>query len=293
VSIWVGIDKMGIGHRFPDRAVKFQHMGAPTSSRSRNGQEKEAFMVIYRATNIKVLFLPCYKNASSSLFAWLAGLEGNVSLRGGVEKLRISRSRKEAAACLARDEISLSSLNDYIRCHQDHLVFGVIRNPYSRILSAYRDKINRLVKRCIPGIYVKALIQQIMEGPASWSDNKSAIRHMRRMVSFGDFLHKLASVGLEIDGHYLSQAALMRSDLLPDAQFFRLECLCESLVPAMADHLLRQGYAPGSSLEGLPMQNAMGGPGDYRSFYNVDLMSTVEELYATDFQWFGYAKGVL
>ena len=252
---------------------------------------KETHLVFYRATNIKVLFLPCYKNASSSLFVWLAGLELRSSLCATNGDIGVPLSRREAASCLDRDEISRHCLDGYLNRHSDYFIFGISRNPYHRSASAYRDKINRLVKQTMRGVYAKALIGQIMEGPSSWLDNKSAIRHMRQMISFRDFMQKLASVGLGIDKHYQQQAILMRPDLLPVAKFFKLENLRETLVPAMADHLLRYKYSNSLAMEAMPVQNSTGSSLNYRDFYDDELMALVEELYAPDFQSFGYMKG--
>ena len=251
----------------------------------------EAPLVAYRATNIKVLFLPCYKNASSSMLVWLAGLELRSSLYVGKDNLEVPLSRSKAAAWLERDEISLRSLDGYVNRYSDYFIFGISRNPYHRIVSAYRNKINRLVKQAMPGIYAIALIRQIMEGPNSWLDNRSAIRHMGQMVSFGDFLQKLASVGLGIDGHYQQQAVLMRPDLLPVAKFFKLESLGGALVQAMGDHMSRHTYDSAQAVEAIPVQNSMGISLGYRDFYDDELIALVEELYAPDFQSFGYIKG--
>jgi hypothetical protein len=262
-----------------------------TSSNSGHEGMGEAPLVVYRATNIKVLFLSCYKNASSSLFVWLAGLELRSSSGVNNGDFGVPLSRGEAAECLDRDEISRHCLDEYVNRYSDHFIFGISRNPYHRIASAYRNKINRLVKQTMPGVYAKALIRQIMEGPNSWLDNRSAIRHMGQMVSFGDFLQKLASVGLGIDGHYQQQAVLMRPDLLPVAKFFKLENLGETLVQAMGDHLSGHMYGSGLAVEGIPVQNSMGSSLDYRDFYDDELLALVENLYAPDFQLFGYIKG--
>lgn len=266
-------------------------MGLRTSLRSSHEGTSEPPLVVYRAPNVKSLFLPCYKNASSSLFAWLAGLELRFSLRDGNRNFGVPLSRSEAAACLERDEISRGCLEEYVNRYSDHFIFGISRNPYHRIVSAYRDKINRLVKKTMPGIYAKALIRQIMEGPSSWPDNRSATWQMCQLVSFGDFLQRLASVGLGIDGHYQQQAVLMRPDLLPGAQFFKLEGLSEVLVPAMVDHLAKHIDGIGLVVEAMPVQNAMGSTLDYRSFYDNEMLALVEDLYAPDFHSFGYIKG--
>jgi len=83
----------------------------------------------------------------------------------------------------------------------------------------------------------------------------------------------------------------MRPDLLPVAKFFKLETLGETLVQAMGDHLTRHMYDSGQAVEAIPVQNSMGSSLNYRDFYDDELLALVEELYAPDFQSFGYIKG--
>jgi hypothetical protein len=271
--------------------MKLQDLIWRPSSGLRDEKKVDQRLLFYRASNLKVLFLPCNKNASSSLIVWLAGLELRVFAQQDFAKLGVPTSRKKAVACLERDVIARPFLDDYLRRHSDYFIFGVSRNPYARIASAYRDKVNRLVKKKMPMIYVQSIIRQILEGPGSWAGNKPAIRYMREAVSFEDFLCRLVSAGLGVDDHYQLQAFIMRPDLLSAAQFFRLENLCETLVPAIADHLSRRGYGGGFSLEAIPIQNSTGDSCDYRKMYNDALMAVVADLYRADFESFRYDMG--
>ena len=60
---------------------------------------------------------------------------------------------------------------------------------------------------------------------------------------------------------------------------------------AMGDHLSGHMYGSGLAVEGIPVQNSMGSSLDYRDFYDDELLALVENLYAPDFQLFGYIKG--
>ncbi len=134
--------------------------------------------------------------------------------------------------------------------------FTVVRNPYTRTLSAYLDKIER---------------RAVREG---------------RESSFGDFLRKAKKHPRFLYGnaHWAPQSSLM---LIPVSQF-DLVGKVESLDSDLAEIKRRirpDLEQPTTSLK----SNATGASGKLQRYYDDELIATVQELYCDDFATFNYS----
>lgn len=138
----------------------------------------------------------------------------------------------------------------------EHLFkFAVVRNPFTRTLSAYLDKIERWPKR-----------------------NK-------KIRSFREFLEGLQTGKLLTNAHWAPQATLL---LLPPNHFDyfgKVESLEKDLA-FIRSQLLGQSYAPE------PVRSATGhatGAKDrLRSYYDNECIQIVQTLYKDDFDLFNY-----
>lgn len=252
-------------------------------------------LVFYRAAGAKVIYVPCFKNASTSVLLWLAELEASIH---GVVFASSLRLRRHAKNHLIIDRVDLSELPRYLNKYADHFLFGISRNPYSRIASAYSDKVNRLVKKVMPKLYVKAVCAQVLGGPANWSNNKSAIVYMKKNLPFSGFLEALQAVGVDIDPHYQPQCVLMRPDLLVGAHFFDQVDFADPLFRAVSRHVgelrlettfVATKVIP-SVIPSIPRRN-MSPQNDQISYdllYTPGLRKIAKNLYHQDFIAFGY-----
>lgn len=149
-----------------------------------------------------------------------------------------------------------------------YFFFTVVRNPYTRLLSAYLDK-SRLAKsvreyREIPGFETR--------GP----------------VGFAQFVDFLADEGTSSNSHWYPQQALLFLPAHKQNKIVRLENFEESMIELLAsldikidsDHLRA---VPPSAHE-----NCTGSAKLVSEFYNDRLLSRVFGLYESDFESFGY-----
>ncbi len=134
--------------------------------------------------------------------------------------------------------------------------FTVVRNPYTRTLSAYLDKIER---------------RAIRDGKES-----SFAGFLRQAKQHPRFLYSNA--------HWAPQSSLM---LIPINEFDligKVESLDSDL--ALIKHRLRPDMEqPVTSVT----LNATGAGEKLRSYYNDELISLIQELYRDDFTTFGYS----
>lgn len=133
------------------------------------------------------------------------------------------------------------------------LKFTVVRNPYTRTLSAYLDKVER----------------------------KASARG--RATSFADFLEQLETGKLFTNAHWAPQCSLM---LLPIDQFDfigKAESLGQDL--AHIQYTIRP-------TQNSPIASSLGNATDANkklvNYYNEELIAKVRKLYRADFDTFGY-----
>jgi len=134
--------------------------------------------------------------------------------------------------------------------------FTVVRNPYTRILSAYLDKVERRALR----------------------ENKES--------SFNDFLQSLKGGKLYSNAHWAPQNALL---LLPVSQLDfigRVEALDSDL--SLINEKIR-GRSPEAPLTSFP-GNATGAGKKLHAYYDAQSAELVRQLYQNDFEMFSYPE---
>jgi hypothetical protein len=148
-------------------------------------------------------------------------------------------------------------------------VFAVARNPYSRLVSVFENKI-RLGE---PGY--RALEARYGDrGP--FEDPKAAFAAFVREV-IGDRDRR------ESDEHFLSQARMLMPRLIPYARVFRLEEIAE-MTMALEGHIANLG---GTARIELQQENASAA-NSWRDYYDAGSAGAVAAIYAEDFREFGY-----
>ncbi|MGM0404488.1 MAG: sulfotransferase family protein [Thermodesulfobacteriota bacterium] len=136
--------------------------------------------------------------------------------------------------------------------------FTVVRNPYTRTLSAYLDKVERRALR----------------------DNKES--------SFRDFLYSLQKGKLYSNAHWAPQSALL---LLPADQFDfigKVESIDTDL-PYIKQKL--QGKRPEKPFKST-LNNSTGASRKLRAYYDTETAEIVRMLFRNDFETFGYPDGL-
>lgn len=134
--------------------------------------------------------------------------------------------------------------------------FTVVRNPYTRTLSAYLDKVERRALR----------------------DNKES--------SFRDFLYTLQKGQLYSNAHWAPQRALL---LLPADQFDfigKVESIDTDL-PFIKEKI--QGKRPEKPFKSF-LNNSTGASRKLASYYDTETAQLVRSLYRDDFDTFGYPE---
>jgi Sulfotransferase family len=140
----------------------------------------------------------------------------------------------------------------------------VVRDPYSRVLSAF---INKFAK------------ERYVDAYRSYEISRKG---------FGEFVHWLADGGIEADAHWDLQRKLM---LLPLDRYDAV-IRFESYAVQMRSLLVRRGVEPTPDIDALIGTNRGRHPSSANeklaSFYTPELFALVRELYREDFETLGY-----
>lgn len=142
-------------------------------------------------------------------------------------------------------------------------VFTIVRNPYTRALSAWRDKVVRREAEMhalrIMGVEKSDSFETFLEACASW------VRPM-------------------LNDHFMPQADLLARPMKrADLQVYRFETL-EQDWPEICKKIIAQGADSPSEL---PQHNQSGAPGTGHVFTDREI-ALIQDLYAKDFHAFGY-----
>lgn len=241
-------------------------------------------ITLYRSPELRIIFLPCNKNASTSMLVWLAELVR--AMRGADDR---SMRRELASIFLVKEHISGGEVDKYLRHWDGYLVFGLTRNPYDRLASGYRNKINRLTKKKYPSLYWRAKVKHVFEGPNAWKRDRAALRFMHQAMSFESFVAALELHGVAVDPHFDSQVALMRPDLFSSCQFLKIEELPDCLIGPLAEHFRKNSVSVDLDSHPLPFCNQSFERGLKMSSFSPGLASRAASLYRQDFACFGYS----
>jgi hypothetical protein len=167
----------------------------------------------------------------------------------------ISQTITEAQINFLADVNTEGAIND------PAVFFTIVRNPFSRLVSVYRDFIEKM-----PGSVYRDYLFGIL--PAG--------------ISFSEFVERIASIpeGL-MDPHIRPQHRFLRyyEEKKIEVQVFNLE------EPEKLDNFLRPFAMQ------LPHLNKSAAY-DYRSYYSTQTLGQVREIYGHDISRFGYQKAL-
>ncbi|MDX1946022.1 MAG: sulfotransferase family 2 domain-containing protein [Pirellulaceae bacterium] len=165
-----------------------------------------------------------------------------------------------------------------------YTAYAFVRNPYSRLLSAWRDKFAarhddaappRALARTLPGLRKFAASRGL---PLAADDAKVPFA---TFVAYVEWQHEGTR-----DHHWDTQRSVLCSDYIPYGRLFKMETEFTAGVIAILTHL-------GLPTEGVAEKLAQPMNASRKlsqPAYNADLAARVERIYACDFERLGYDR---
>jgi hypothetical protein len=210
-------------------------------------------------TGLRFFYNDMPKTGSSTVIATLAKLKGYGDHLTRVEAKDLFKTPAD---------LSPAEVKDIPR----YYTFVFVRNPYSRVLSAYLDKVvgNRAY-----------LTTRLRKTPLA-----RAYRERGTVPSFAEFLSYLEHGGLYADGHWAPQTSLL---LLPIALYDfigKLKDIDDDLPEALS-HIF-----PGAEVSEKDLRvytpHSTNSNKIWEGYYTPELRKVVQRLYPEDFEAFGY-----
>ena len=238
-----------------ERFKRWYHSGTRLAQLARNAYRRSYFAlfgyerVFYVYDDRKLVYIEVPKAGCTSIKATIGRYYGSRKMGGGLKESSHLRVERGALP---------QSLQGYFK-------FSFVRNPFSRLVSCYLDKIYRF--RQSGDVYAA-----------------SAFRRLPTDISFSNFVYEISKIpDYWADHHFKSQYAILyrRGRLLAD-WVGRLENIDRDWEELASRFDLIRGIEFHKSTQDL-------GPyEDYRSYYTQELIELVYQRYRQDFEVFGY-----
>jgi hypothetical protein len=234
----------------------------------------------------RLVYVPVPKCASTTMHQFMASL-GGIADRGHprdclpVKRGPVAPGAGGSYSVICSDE-ELSRIAEQFA---DFVWFSVVRDPYSRVLSNYRNKLNRYARRFEPANYALAYARQVLEPRHLFRrrHQDERIELMQSSIPFVRFVEALGRHGVDWDLHYRPQSQLLCMERVTYHRLVRMERLEEGLQSVLA---AGNGRAtPASALSRLNES----GTHDGATPWTPATRTIVASLYGCDFETLGYA----
>ena len=162
---------------------------------------------------------------------------------------------------------------------RDYYVFAFCRNPFNRVVSAYRDKIIEAGSK-----------QESIDPEIALRDD--ALNRDRRMthfgttdvISFGQFIRTICEMPKRsMDSHWRGQYEILRPDIIPYDFIGRLERFSEDLVQVFSC-----GLGVGLDEKQVAKRENTTGEVSVRDYFDDELAALYHNKFIRDFEYFGY-----
>lgn len=198
---------------------------------------------------------------------------------------KAARTGTLAAAGLEIHDCYPVDITAVVAANPSYRVFTVTRDPYSRIWSAYFNKLNRYTKPHRYGLYLLGKLVQLLNGPRGWRHAEIGNKFLHRYIPFQVFLAELERLGVDIDPHFDLQVCLMNLDNVRYDRVLNLADLDESLPNMLAEFDLPPEIL--GRLATIPNANKRLATRASRAWDDPQIKAKIDQLYAEDIRRLG------
>ena len=165
-------------------------------------------------------------------------------------------------------------------------VFASVRDPYSRIVSGYFNKLNRYTKAYMKPTYYHGKLRQFMAGPGKWDRVEIGNKVAHKKLSFTQFLQKVEQIGVAFDSHFELQTRLLDLDNVSYDKLIRMEDLAAAFPETLRDFGVAEDLI--ARIGNLPQANKRMDDKSDDAFLTSENKARIATLYKDDFERLGY-----
>jgi len=160
-----------------------------------------------------------------------------------------------------------------------YYTFSFTRNPYTRLKSAYNDKLKRYAEVAMP-----ELLAALGQGEGE-KDKKYYQRELKMLITFEEFARGVCQDHLFGDQHWIPQFDRLRPDLCKYDSLGKLENYQSDMTA-----ILNVLGVPSQNHPSFPERlNSAPDPRRNSDYYSEELIRLVHKTYQKDFEQFGYS----
>ena len=170
-------------------------------------------MRILVSDKYRMVYVSNPKAASTTIhrvFLRLAGVEPSTATRKAFRNPKIKRRIRDEG--LRQEEVPVESRASGL--YADYYWYTFVRDPYSRTISNYNDKLNRYAQRFERRLYREAKLVQFLGGPRAWRSHLRVVGHLKQRIGFESFVDGLREHGVNFDEHFRLQHLILHPKTL-------------------------------------------------------------------------------
>jgi hypothetical protein len=231
----------------------------------------------------KLIYSEVPKCASTAMFKFFLDLS-DFRAEGNPRKIfSNNRSELQEKAGLTTVSLTGSDLAKFAEEHRDYYWFSVVRDPYSRILSNYHNKLNRFAHKFNRSVYFRGKLSQFLGGPNAWSNANRAAEAMQEYLPFEQFVDGLRKHGISFDSHYRQQCDILSTESINYNRLIRLEHFNEGISELLDSRNLECGdFLAKNRYQRLNASTRRATAG---SFFTNEIKTKIYDLYRQDFEF--------
>lgn len=238
------------------------------------------FIVLHPRRLVYAELPKCASTTMHKLFLEISGIRTQLEPHYAIWREPLAAARRSAG--LEACEIADDSLAAFVRRHQGYRFFTIVRNPYGRCLSGYRQQVRRYAKRFHRLAFARAKLRQMASRRLPGDDatpHRVVTETLQRTISFTEFVAGLHRHGTAFDKHFDLQSHVIRFGRVPYDSLVRMEDLAAGL---------RGIFTAADDLATIPTCNATRS-GEAVDRLTPELKRAIHALYEPDFDNLGYA----
>ena len=237
------------------------------------------FIVLHPRKLVYAELPKCASTTMHRVFLEVSGIRTDLEPHYPIWRERFADARREAG--LESLEVPDGSLAEFVRSHRGYRFFSVVRDPYSRCLSGYRQQVRRYAKRFHRIAYARAKLRKLLSPrlPGDVANPHRVVTEtLHRTISLEQFVAGLGRHGTSFDKHFDLQSNVIRFGQVPYDVLVRMEDLAAGL---------RGIFTEEGDLATIPFINVTGA-GAAVAQLAPDTKRAIHALYAKDFMNLGY-----